>query len=74
MENLESFRAGSGIADVLYCLHAYEIAVGKKILFRDLLAVVSVLLVDTEEFYRVPRGDRTVPVSPCDWVRSHVGC
>lgn len=70
-ENLEALRTGKGITDILYCLHAYEIAVGKKILFRDLLAVSNVLLVDSEEFYRVSRGDRTVQVSPCAWVKHH---
>lgn len=71
MENLDALRSGSGITDILYCLHAYEIAVGKKILFRDLLAVVSVLLADTEDSYRISRGDRTVSVSPCAWVKHH---
>lgn len=71
-ENLESFRDGKGVADILYCLHAYEIAVGKNILFRELLAIISVLLVDAEDFYRISRGDRTVCVSPCEWVRHHV--
>lgn len=71
-ENLELFRTGKGITDILYCLHAYEIVLGQNILFRELLAIISVLLVDAEDFYRIPYGDRTIPVSPCEWVRHHV--
>ena len=71
-ENLMALRTGKGMTDILYCLHAYEIAVGKNILFRELLAIISVLLVDADDFYRIPRGDRTICVSPCEWVRHHV--
>ena len=70
-ENLVAMKRGTGISNIVYCLHAFEIVTGNKILFRDLLSVANVLFVDSEESYNIPKGDRSVRVSPCDWTAYH---
>ena len=70
-ENLVAIKNGKGISNIVYCLHAFEIVTGNKIVFRDLLSVANVLLVDSEESYVIPKGDRYVQVSPCAWATYH---
>jgi len=70
-ENLIAMKSGKGITNVVYCLHAFEIVTGNKILFRDLLSVANVLFVDSEETYHIPKGDRSAQVLPCAWVEHH---
>lgn len=70
-ENLVAMKSGKGISNVVYCLHAFEIVTGNKILFRDLLSVANVLFAGSEESYHIPKGDRSVQVSPCVWSAYH---
>ena len=71
MENLLSIKKGNGLLDFLYCLHSFEIVTGTKILFRDILAICSVVFAGDEREYKIIKGDRTVDASPCEWVAYH---
>ena len=70
-ENLLSIKEGKGLLDFLYCLHSFEIVTGNKILFRDILAICSVVFAGDEREYKIIKGDRTVEASPCEWVAYH---
>lgn len=70
-ENLSEMKTKEGLARVVYCLNAFEIVTGNKLLFRDLLAVSNVLFSDSEESYHKPQADRQVKTTPCDWVKYH---
>lgn len=70
-ENLLSIKDGSGLSDFLYCLHSFEIVTGNKILFRDILAIISVVFAGDEREYKIIKGDRSVAASPCEWVSYH---
>lgn len=67
-ENIQAMKSGKGISDVITCLHAYEVVIGSKILFRDLLSVANVIFVGAEESYQVPKAERHVTATPCAWV------
>jgi len=67
-ENLVAVRNGCCIEDLIYCLHAFEISVGSRLLFRDLLSIASVVFVGSEDYYHVPKGDRKIAATPCQWV------
>ena len=70
-ENLSVMKTKEGLAGVIYCLNAFEIVTGNKLLFRDLLAVSNVLFSDSEESYNKPQADRQVKTTPCNWVKYH---
>ena len=70
-ENLLLIKEGKGLLDFLYCLHSFEIVTGNKILFRDILAICSVVFAGDEREYKIIKGDRTVEASPCEWVAYH---
>ena len=70
-ENLLSMKEKNGLSDFLYFLHAFEIVTGNKILFRDILAMCSVVFVGNEREYKIIKGDKTVDTTPCKWVAYH---
>lgn len=70
-ENLSVMLTQEGIGCIVYCLNAFEIATGNKLLFRDILAVASVLFAGAEDLYHKPKGDRFVKTTPCNWVNHH---
>lgn len=70
-ENLLSIKDGNGLLDFLYCLHSFEIVTGNKILFRDILAICSVVFAGDEREYKIIKGDRNVEALPCEWVTYH---
>jgi len=70
-ENLSVMQTKEGLECIIYCLNAFEIVTGNKLLFRDLLAVSNVLFSDTEESYHKPQADRQVKTTPCNWVNHH---
>ena len=70
-ENFLSIKEGRGLLDFLYFLHAFEIVTGNNILFRDILAICSVVFAGDEREYKIIKGDRLVDASPCEWVAYH---
>ena len=74
--NYKTLQESENRKKLIQVLHEFEIAIGKKLLFRDLFSVYNVLLVGDENDYKSEAlaniGQKAKKISPCEWVAQEV--
>ena len=74
--NYKTLQESENRKKLIQVLHEFEIAIGKKLLFRDLFSVYNILLVGDENDYKSEAlaniGQKAKKISPCEWVAQEV--
>lgn len=74
--NYQSLKEPAKLQNLVQVLYEFEIAIGKKLLFRDIFSIFNVLLVGDENDYKSEPlaniGQKSKKITPCAWVAQNV--
>lgn len=70
-ENYDLLKNDNGREALLKCLRAFEVASGSVLLFRDLKALLSLIISGAKEEYVVESNKGRKVIPPCEWAKQH---